>query len=258
MAMGLEEDVKMRNGRCVRTLALTSPRMSQRIVIVDDEPWVHDVVSAYLENEGFTVFNATNGEAGLELAMNTAPDLVVLDLMLPDLSGEEICRRLRERSDVAIVMLTAKSGEAERIAGLGSGADDYVTKPFSPGELVARIKAVLRRTSGAEMPLVEVLCFDDGNLEIDTVRQQVSAYGASVDLTPTEYKLLTALARFPGRPYSRFELVNRIQGHDFEGYERTIDVHVRNLRRKIERDPSAPRFVETVHGVGYRLGVGSG
>lgn len=229
--------------------------MNERILIVDDEPWVHEVVRAYLEREGFIVYGASDGRHGLDLAMTKRPDLVVLDLMLPDISGEEICRQLRERSDVAILMLTAKSGEEERIAGLGLGADDYLTKPFSPRELVARAKAVLRRTSGGEMPLVELLRFDGGRLEIDSVRHEVRIAGAPADLTPSEYKLLLALAQYPGRAYSRFELINRVQGHDFEGYERTIDAHVKNLRRKIEPDPGKPCYVETVHGMGYRLGL---
>ena len=229
--------------------------MNERILIVDDEPWVHEVVRAYLERDGFIVYDASDGREGLDLALTKRPDLVVLDLMLPDLSGEDVCRRLRERSDVAILMLTAKSGEEERIAGLGLGADDYLIKPFSPRELVARVKAVLRRTRGGEMPLVELLRFDDGRLEIDSVRHEVRVAGEPVDLTPSEYKLLFALAQYPGRAYSRFELINRVQGHDFEGYERTIDAHVKNLRRKIEPDPGTPSYVETVHGIGYRLGL---
>ena len=229
--------------------------MNERILIVDDEPWVHEVVRAYLERDGFIVYGASDGRQGLDLAMTKRPDLVVLDLRLPDLSGEEICRRLRDRSDVAILMLTAKSGEEERIAGLGLGADDYLSKPFSPRELVARVKAVLRRTRGGEMPLVELLRFDDGRLEIDSVRHEVRVAGEPVDLTPSEYKLLFTLAQYPGRAYSRFELINRVQGHDFEGYERTIDAHVKNLRRKVEPDPGKPRYVETVHGIGYRLGL---
>jgi DNA-binding response OmpR family regulator len=229
--------------------------MNERVLIIDDEPWVHDVVRAYLERDGFIVYDASDGREGLDLAMTKRPDLVVLDLMLPDLSGEEICRQLRERSDVAVLMLTAKSGEEERIAGLGLGADDYLTKPFSPRELVARVKAVLRRTRNGDMPLVELLRFDGGRLEIDSVRHEVRVSGAPVDLTPSEYKLLFALAQYPGRAYSRFELINRVQGHDFEGYERTIDAHVKNLRRKIEPDGAKPRYVETVHGIGYRLGA---
>ena len=229
--------------------------MNERILIVDDEPSIHEVVRAYLERDGFIVYSASDGRQGLELAMSKRPQLVVLDLMLPDVSGEEICRQLRERSDVPILMLTAKTTEDQRVAGLQLGADDYLTKPFSPRELVARVKAILRRAGKGEMPLVEVLHFDAGRLQIDTVRHEVRVGGEPVDLTPSEYKLLLALAQYPGRAYSRFELINRVQGHDFEGYERTIDAHVKNLRHKIEPDPHKPRYVETVQGIGYRLGL---
>lgn len=225
----------------------------QRIVVIDDEESVRDVVKAYLEKDGFAVFTAASGRDGLALAERTSPDLIVLDLMLPDVSGEEICAEVRGRSDVPIVMLTAKAGEEERIAGLTSGADDYLVKPFSPRELVARVHAVLRRSGSVETPLVELLRFDEGRLEIDTVKHAVLRDGRPVDLTPNEYKLLLALARYPGRAYTRFELVDRVQGYDYEGYERTIDVHVKNLRKKIEPDPSSPRYIETVTGVGYRL-----
>jgi DNA-binding response OmpR family regulator len=224
-----------------------------RIVVIDDEESVRDVVKAYLEKDGFTVFVAATGRDGLALAEKRNPDLIVLDLMLPDVSGEEICQEVRSRSDVPIVMLTAKAGEEERVGGLMAGADDYLVKPFSPRELVARVRAVLRRTKGVETPLVEILRFDEGHLEIDTVRRAVLRDGEPVELTPNEYKLLLALAAYPGRAYSRFELVDRVQGYDYEGYERTIDVHVKNLRKKIEPDPSRPRYIETVTGVGYRL-----
>ena len=226
---------------------------SGKIVVIDDEESVRDVVKAYLEKDGFTVYVAANGREGLALAERRSPDLIVLDLMLPDISGEEICQEVRSRSDVPIVMLTAKASEDERIGGLIAGADDYLVKPFSPRELVARVRAVLRRTKGVETPLVEILRFDEGRLEIDTVKRAVLRDGELVELTPNEYKLLLALARYPGRAYSRFELVNRVQGYDYEGYERTIDVHVKNLRKKIEPDPARPRYIETVTGVGYRL-----
>jgi len=224
-----------------------------KIVVIDDERSVRDVVRAYLEKDGFTVFVAADGRDGLELAERHQPDLIVLDLMLPDVSGEEICRDIRARSDVPILMLTAKASEDERVDGLLLGADDYLVKPFSPRELVARVRAVLRRTQGVESPLVAVLRFDEGRLEIDTTKRSVRRDGAAIELTPNEYKLLLALARYPGRVYSRFELVNRVQGYDYEGYERTIDVHVKNLRKKLEPDPGKPRYVETVTGVGYRL-----
>jgi DNA-binding response OmpR family regulator len=229
--------------------------MNERILIVDDEPSIHEVMQAYLEREGFIVYSARDGRTGLELALSKRPQLVVLDLMLPDISGEDLCRQLRDRSDVAIVMLTAKVSEDQRVEGLQLGADDYLTKPFSPRELVARVKAVLRRTGESEMPLVELLRFDSGRLEIDSVRHEVRVAGVPVDLTPSEYKLLVALAQYPGRAYSRYELVNRVEGYDFEGYERTIDAHVKNLRHKIEPDPHRPQYVQTVPGVGYRLGL---
>jgi DNA-binding response OmpR family regulator len=224
-----------------------------KIVVIDDERSVQDVVSAYLQKDGFTVFVAGSGSEGLALAERMRPALIVLDLMLPDVSGETVCSEIRSRSDVPILMLTAKAGEDDRIAGLLSGADDYLVKPFSPRELVARVRAVLRRSQGAEVPLVPVLSFDDGRLEIDTQQYTVRRNGEVVDLTPNEYRLLTALATYPGRAYSRLELVDRVQGYDFAGDERTIDVHVKNLRKKIEPDPSRPTYVQTVSGVGYRL-----
>jgi DNA-binding response OmpR family regulator len=226
---------------------------NKKIVIIDDEPSVQEVVKAYLEKDGYLVYVAGNGADGLALAERVKPGLIVLDLMLPDISGEEVCREIRGRSDVPILMLTAKAGEEERIEGLQIGADDYLVKPFSPRELVARVRAVLRRTQGVETPLVAVVSFDDGRLEIDTVQHVVRRDGNEVALTPNEYKLLITLARYPGRVYSRYELVNHVQGYDYEGYERTIDVHVKNLRKKIEPDPRNPRYVETVTGVGYRL-----
>jgi DNA-binding response OmpR family regulator len=226
---------------------------NSRIIVIDDEPSVREVVKAYLEKDGFHVFTAENGADGLALAERREPALIVLDLMLPDVSGEEVCNEVRARSDVPILMLTAKVSEEERVAGLRAGADDYLVKPFSPRELVARVRAVLRRTRGVETPLAEILRFDGGRLEIDTAQHLARRDGAPVDLTPNEYKLLTTLARYPGRAYTRFELINRVQGYDFEGYERTIDVHVKNLRKKIEPDSSHPRYVETVMGVGYRL-----
>jgi DNA-binding response OmpR family regulator len=227
--------------------------VGKRILIIDDEHSVHDVARAYLEREGYEVLSAMGGRDGLALAQAVQPALVVLDLMLPDLSGEQVCAELRQSSDVAIVMLTAKSTEDDRIRGLDRGADDYLGKPFSPRELVARVRALLRRT-GERRPVIEqVLRFDDGRLCLDPGRHQAVVEGRSIELTPSEFKLLLALARSPGRVFSRFELINRVQGHDYDGYERTIDAHVKNLRRKIEPDAGQPRYVQTVHGVGYRL-----
>jgi DNA-binding response OmpR family regulator len=228
--------------------------VGDRILIIDDERSVHDVARAYLEREGYDVLSAIGGRDGLALAQALRPKLVVLDLMLPDLSGEQVCTELRRESDVAIVMLTAKSTEDDRIRGLDLGADDYLVKPFSPRELVARVRALLRRAGGERRTVAEpALSFDHGRLRLDPERHQAVVDGRPVALTPSEFKLLHALARSPGRVFSRFELINRVQGHDYEGYERTIDAHVKNLRRKIEPDAARPRWVQTVHGVGYRL-----
>ena len=226
---------------------------NKKIVVVDDDPSVQEVVRAYLEKDGYLVYIAGTAGEAIALAERVKPGLIVLDLMLPDRSGEDVCRDIRERSDVPILMLTAKASEDERVTGLAIGADDYLTKPFSPRELVARVRAILRRTHGGDQPLVEVLSFDEGALEIDTVQHEVRRNGEPVELTPNEYKLLQTLARYPGRAYSRFELINHVQGYEYEGYERTIDAHVKNLRKKIEPDPKQPRYVETVFGVGYRL-----
>jgi DNA-binding response OmpR family regulator len=228
--------------------------VADRILIIDDERSVHDVARAYLEREGYEVLSAIGGREGLALAQALQPRLVVLDLMLPDLSGEQVCAEMRRDSDVAIVMLTAKSTEDDRIRGLDLGADDYLVKPFSPRELVARVRALLRRTGAAQRPASDpALRFDGGRLCLDPERHQAVVDGQPVELTPSEFKLLLALARSPGRVFSRFELINRVQGHDYDGYERTIDAHVKNLRRKIEPDAARPRYVQTVHGVGYRL-----
>jgi DNA-binding response OmpR family regulator len=215
-----------------------STEPNKKIVLVDDDASVQEVVRGYLEKDGYHVFVAGDAAGGLDLVARIKPGLVVLDLMLPDRPGEEVCRDIRERSDVPILMLTAKAGEEERVGGLALGADDYLTKPFSPRELVA------------------VMRFDEGALEIDTVQHEVRRDGTPVELTPNEYKLLTTLARYPGRAYSRFELINHVQGYEYEGYERTIDAHVKNLRKKIEADPRQPRYVETIFGVGYRLAKG--
>lgn len=227
--------------------------MNERVLIVDDEASVREVASAYLEREGFLLEIADSGTAALERIARRAPDLIILDLGLPGVSGEEVCRRVRRRSDVPILMLTAKASEDQRVAGFELGADDYLLKPFSPRELVARVKALLRR-SGSDAPLVAQRVFDDGRLLIDEAAHQVLVAGEPVALTPSEYRLLLALSEYPGRVYTRLQLIARVQGHDYEGYERTIDAHVKNLRRKIERDASHPSYVRTVLGTGYRFG----
>ena len=227
--------------------------LNNRAVVVDDDPSVREVVRAYLERDGFLVYVTGTGDDGLATAERVKPALVVLDLMLPDRPGEDVAREIRARSDVPVIMLTAKATEDERVAGLALGADDYLTKPFSPRELVARVHAVLRRAKRSDVPLVEVLSFDGGALRVDTVEHEVRVRDEPVELTRAEYRLLTTLARYPGRVYTRAELVHHVQGYDYEGYERTMDAHVKNLRKKIEPDPRHPRYVQTVFGTGYRL-----
>ena len=221
------------------------------VLVVDDERKIRSLVRPYLEQAGYAVLEAETGEGALATALRTQPDLVVLDLMLPDLSGEEVARSLRAISDVPIVMLTAKSAEDDRIDGLQIGADDYIVKPFSPRELVARLEAVLRRARGTTAS--EMASFGGGALTLDRAAREVRRDGEPVALTRSEFDLLAALARHPGRVSSRFELITRVQGYDHEGYERTIDAHVKNLRRKLGDDPKDPRFVGTVTGVGYKL-----
>jgi DNA-binding response OmpR family regulator len=225
------------------------------VLVVEDERKIRDLVRGYLEREGLGVLTTESGAEAIALARSSGPDLLVLDLRLPDVPGEEVAREVRSFSSLPILMLTAKAGEEDRIRGLELGADDYLTKPFSPRELVLRVKAILRRAGNSE-PQDGPLVFDGGRLRIDETRREVEVEGQPVALTPTEYGILVALARVPGRVYSRYELINRLRGYEFEGYERTIDSHVKNLRRKLERDPHAPEFVLTVLGGGYRLGVG--
>jgi DNA-binding response OmpR family regulator len=228
--------------------------MSATVLLVEDQRKLRDLVRTYLERAGFSVLSTDSGAEALTVAETAAPDLVVLDLGLPDVPGETVAREIRATSQTPILMLTARSSEEDRIAGLELGADDYVTKPFSPRELVLRVQAILRRNAppAAESGLSE---FGEGALVIDEPRRVARIRGAEVELTPTEWGILVALATVPGRVYSRFELINRVRGYDFEGYERTIDSHVKNLRRKIEKDPANPEIVQTVLGGGYRLGL---
>jgi DNA-binding response OmpR family regulator len=227
--------------------------MAPTVLLVEDERKLRELVRSYLERAGFNVLSTESGAEALTLAVRAGPDLVVLDLGLPDVPGETVARELRAAGAVPIVMLTARSAEEDRIRGLELGADDYVTKPFSPRELVLRVQAILRRggaTSGQP-----ATGYGGGLLRIDEPRRQVTVHGHQADLTPTEWGVLIALASVPGRVYSRFELINRVRGHEFEGYERTIDSHVKNLRRKIEADPADPKIIQTVLGGGYRLGL---
>lgn len=220
-----------------------------KILVVEDEAKIAEIEKAYLEREGHSVSVAKTGEEAMRL-LKDGFDLIVLDLMLPDMDGEDLCRLIRENSDVPIIMLTAKSGEEERIKGLGLGADDYVTKPFSPRELVARVNAHLRRS----MKQSGLISFNNGALTIDGQSREVKVKGKPVSLTPTEFRILGALSENPSLVMSRQQLVNLVSGYDFEGYERTVDAHIKNLRQKIEEDPRNPVFIKTVYGVGYKFG----
>ena len=226
---------------------------ARRILLVEDEKNIRDAVAAYLERAGYWVPPAADGQEAVDAFSLHQFDLVILDLMLPRLPGEKVCRIIRDTSDVPIIMLTAKGEVEDRIVGLELGADDYLIKPFSPRELVARVRALLRRAHIDSEPQREVLDF--GGLTIDLNGHKVLVNDEEVDLTASEFKLLTTLSRYPGRVYSRMELVEKVLGYDFEGYERTIDSHVKNLRAKIGDDPRNPRWIYTVHGVGYRFEV---
>lgn len=221
----------------------------ESVLIVEDEVKIADIVKGYLEKEGYRVRHAVDGTEALKLIRENF-DLIILDLMLPDMQGEELCRVIRQGSDVPVIMLTAKSGEEDRIKGLGIGADDYVVKPFSPRELVARVKAQLRRAGKSKK---KMLSFNRGSLKIDLDNREVLKGDSPVVLTPTEFKILLALSENPGRVFSREQLVNIVQGYDFEGYDRTIDAHVKNLRHKIEKDSREPSFIKTVYGIGYKF-----
>jgi len=224
---------------------------TRRILVVEDEKAIREAVCAYLEKEGYWVTTADNGVAAIDEFDKHQFDVVVLDLMLPKASGEEVCEAIRESSDVPIIMLTAKGELEDRVAGLELGADDYLVKPFSPRELVARVRALLRRANVTDEPQRDRLNY--GELEIDSAGHKVHISGEEIDLTASEFKLLATLARYPGRVYSRMELVEKVLGYDFVGYERTIDSHVKNLRAKLGDDPKVPQYIFTVHGVGYRF-----
>ena len=228
--------------------------MTATVLVVEDERKLRELVHSYLERAGFTVLSTGSGAEAISLAGSVGPDLVILDLGLPDVPGETVAREVRAAGSTPILMLTAKSAEEDRIRGLELGADDYVTKPFSPRELVLRVQAILRR-GGSATAAQGVSRYGDGALVIDEPRRLAQVRGAAVELTPTEWGILVALATVPGRVYSRSELINRVHGYEFEGYERTIDSHVKNLRRKIEEDPASPAVIQTVLGGGYRLGL---
>ncbi|MFC1911668.1 response regulator transcription factor [Chloroflexota bacterium] len=221
----------------------------KRVLVVDDDAKTVELVKLYLSRDGYRVLTAYEGIEALRLAQECRPDLIVLDLMLPGMNGLEICRTLRTESDVPIIMLTAKTTDQDKLTGLSLGADDYVTKPFSPRELAARVRTVLRRLPGERGP-DEV---KHGELTVNFHKHEASLSGRPLDLTSNEFKILGVLVREPGRVFSRAQLIEKALGYDFEGFDRTIDVHILNLRRKLERDPGKPRYIKTVYGAGYKL-----
>jgi DNA-binding response OmpR family regulator len=227
--------------------------MTAKILVVDDEPRIVKLVRSYLEQSGFSVVEAGDGQTALIQARREKPDLVVLDLGLPGIDGFEVARILRREGNIPIIMLTARIEDTDKIVGLELGADDYITKPFNPREVVARVRAVLRRSTSAPETLPETLTA--GPLVLDQAGHRATLDGRDLDLTPTEFELLAILLQNPGRAFTRLELLDRVQGDAYEGYERTIDAHIKNVRAKLGDDPRHPRFIQTVFGIGYKLGA---
>jgi two-component system OmpR family response regulator len=227
--------------------------MIRPILIIEDDKKIAKVIKVYLEGAGYRAMHFEKGKEAVEAAYKDMPLLVILDLMLPDTTGEEVCQEMREIGDFPIIMLTSKSSEEERVAGFALGADDYVVKPFSPRELVYRVKAVLKRAQKADLGDTGVLSFNNGVLSIDGSSYEVKKKGDPVNLKPTEFRVLFALASYPGKVFAREELVQKALGYEFEGYERSIDAHIKNIRHKIEDDPKNPLLILTIYGVGYRF-----
>ncbi len=224
------------------------------ILVVDDEEPIVEFVESYLVKSGYTAYKAFNGKDALTIFNSQPLSLILLDLMLPDISGEDVCRTIRKTSRVPIIMLTAKVEEANILKGLDIGADDYVTKPFSPRQLVARVGALLRRTEGMNFGVSSLLSFNNKELMIDTITHEVLKNGESVSLTPIEYKLLSTMAKSPTRTFTRSALIDLALGDDYVGFDRSIDSHIKNLRQKIESDTKNCRYILTVHGMGYKFG----
>lgn len=224
-----------------------------RILVVDDEQNILDVVRAYLEKEGFQVITAMDGKEALDIYHKETIHLIVLDLMLPKITGEEICKRIRPTSSVPIIMLTAKVDEDEKIEGISIGADDYLTKPFSVRELVVRVRALLRRTYRDSIPMADILTFNNGDLEVDIKKMVVKKQSEVVSLTTNEFKILTTLLTNPEQVFSREKLVEKAFGMDYEGFDRTVDTYIKNIRQKIEDNPKEPAYIITVYGMGYKF-----
>ena len=224
------------------------------ILVVDDEESIVEFVESYLVKSGYTVYKAYNGKDALAVFNSRPLSLILLDLMLPDINGEDVCRAIRKSSRVPIIMLTAKVEEENILKGLHIGADDYVTKPFSPRQLVARVGALIRRTQGMDFGISGLLSFNDNELMIDTVKHEVYKNGEPVNLTPNEYRLLSTMAKSPSRTFTRSDLIDLALGEDYAGFDRSIDSHIKNLRQKIETDTKKCRYILTVHGMGYKFG----
>jgi len=226
----------------------------ETILVVDDEKKIVEVLQSYLEKANYKVVCAYNGYEALETFDRYSPVLVVLDLMLPDMTGEDVCRTIRKKSRVPVLMLTAKVEEESILKGLEIGADDYVTKPFSPKQIVARVNAILRRVSTEAVPIADEYAFHNRELVIDHLRHEVRKNGEKVGLTPNEYKILMTMAKYPTKTFTREELIALALGDDFEGFDRVIDTHIKNIRQKIEQYPRTPRYIITVHSIGYKFG----
>lgn len=226
----------------------------KNVLVVDDEAMIRESVSAYITKQGYRVFAAEDGRRALEIFQNYPIMFVILDLMLPGISGEEICQAIRRQSRVPIIMLTAKTQESDVLNGLHIGADDYVTKPFSIKQLYARMEAILRRTAGEPEPLAEEFSWNGHDLQIDFAHNEVRKQGELLNLTPSEWKILSAMAKYPKKVFSRDNLIALVFGPDFDGYDRVIDTHIKNLRKKVETDPKKPVYIKTVHGLGYKFG----
>lgn len=228
--------------------------MRDTILVVDDEKPIVDVIKSYFENAGYLVVCAYNGNDAVSLFDKYSPTLVVLDLMLPDMSGEVVCQTIRKKSRVPVIMLTAKATEEDLVKGLNLGADDYMTKPFSPRQLLARVQAIQRRVSEEAFPLSSQVSFNECDLIIDSMRHEVKKGGEIVTLTPNEFKLLTILVKYPTKVFTRDELISLAFNDDFQGNDRVVDSHIKNIRQKIESDSRNPQYILTVHGVGYKFG----
>lgn len=226
----------------------------KNVLVVDDEAMIRESISAYITKQGYHVFTAGDGQKALEIFQNHPILFVILDLMLPGMSGEEVCQAIRKQSRVPILMLTAKTQEEDILNGLSIGADDYVTKPFSVKQLYARMEAILRRAANDLKPLAEKFSWNDNDLQIDFKHNEVRKRGELLSLTPSEWKILSALIQHPKMVFSRDNLIDLVFGPDFTGYDRVIDTHIKNLRKKVEDDPRNPVYVKTVHGLGYKFG----